>query len=135
MTHTMHVQRALFLILVIGGFLTALSMPSNARRALRPDSQNRDAPVLSGSITIDAAKAGARIPSNLYGIFYEEISHAGDGGLYAELVQNRGFEDANLPPACVLDNGFVVPPRTPHFDNGRPSTWRAEQRSGDAAHL
>jgi alpha-L-arabinofuranosidase len=79
---------------------------------------------LHGSITIDASKPGARIPATLYGIFYEEISHAGDGGLYAELVQNRGFEDANLPPACVLDNGFAVPPRTPHFDTGRPSDWR-----------
>lgn len=79
---------------------------------------------LTGTIAIDAARIGARIPSNLYGIFYEEISHAGDGGLYAELVQNRGFEDANLPPACVLDNGFVTPPRTPHFDTGRASNWR-----------
>ena len=68
---------------------------------------------------------GARIPPTLYGIFFEEISHAGDGGLYAELIQNRGFEDANLPPACVLDpDGFIVPPRTPHFDTGKPNTWR-----------
>jgi alpha-L-arabinofuranosidase len=79
---------------------------------------------MHGSIAVDAAKPGARIPANLYGIFYEEISHAGDGGLYAELVQNRGFEDANLPPACVLDNGFIVPPRTPHFDSGQPNNWR-----------
>ena len=77
-----------------------------------------------GTITIDAATAGARVPPRLYGIFFEEISHAGDGGLYAELIQNRGFEDANLPPACVLDNGFVVPPRTPHFDTGQPNNWR-----------
>jgi alpha-L-arabinofuranosidase len=77
-----------------------------------------------GSITVDATKTGAKIPANLYGIFFEEISHAGDGGLYAELVQNRGFEDANLPPACTLDNGSIVPPRTPHFDTGRPNNWR-----------
>ena len=43
-------------------------------------------------------RPGTPIPSNLYGIFFEEISHAGDGGLYAELIQNRGFEDARLPP-------------------------------------
>ena len=77
-----------------------------------------------GTITIDASKPGAAIPPGLYGIFYEEISHAGDGGLYAELVRNRGFEDANIPPACVRDGDFIVPPRTPHFDNGKPSTWR-----------
>jgi alpha-L-arabinofuranosidase len=78
----------------------------------------------AGTITIDASSTGARVPSTLYGIFFEEISHAGDGGLYAELVENRGFEDANLPPACVREDGFVVPPRTPHFDTGKPSTWR-----------
>ena len=69
------------------------------------------------AIIIDAAKPGARIPSSLYGIFFEEISHAGEGGLYGELIQNRGFEDANLPPACKLENGFLIPPRTPHFWN------------------
>lgn len=32
------------------------------------------------------------ISSNLMGIFFEDISYAADGGLYAELVQNRDFE-------------------------------------------
>jgi alpha-N-arabinofuranosidase len=81
-------------------------------------------PRSAGTITVDASKPGHAIPSNLYGIFFEEISHAGEGGLYAELVQNRGFEDSRLPPMCKLDNGFVVPPRTPHFDTGRPNAWR-----------
>ena len=55
------------------------------------------APPSAGTITIDASSPGHPIPPNLYGIFFEEISHAGDGGLYAELIQNRGFEDARLP--------------------------------------
>ena len=29
----------------------------------------------------------------LYGIFYEDINHAADGGIYAELIRNRSFED------------------------------------------
>lgn len=29
---------------------------------------------------------------DLYGVFFEDINHAADGGLYAELVQNRSFE-------------------------------------------
>ncbi|MCC8168022.1 MAG: alpha-L-arabinofuranosidase [Clostridiales bacterium] len=29
----------------------------------------------------------------LYGLFYEDINHAADGGLYAEMIQNRSFED------------------------------------------
>ena len=30
---------------------------------------------------------------DLYGIFFEDISHAGDGGLYPEMLRNRAFED------------------------------------------
>jgi alpha-L-arabinofuranosidase len=37
----------------------------------------------------NAAKA---ISPNLFGIFFEDINYAADGGLYAELVQNRSFE-------------------------------------------
>lgn len=29
---------------------------------------------------------------DLFGIFFEDINHAADGGLYAEMVQNRSFE-------------------------------------------
>ena len=36
--------------------------------------------------------AGKKISTDLFGIFFEDISYAADGGLYAELVQNRSFE-------------------------------------------
>ena len=49
------------------------------------------------SIVVDASKPGPAISPTLYGIFFEEINHAGDGGLYAELVRNRSFEDADRP--------------------------------------
>ncbi|MBQ7443750.1 MAG: arabinosidase [Bacteroidaceae bacterium] len=45
------------------------------------------------TITVDATQPGVAVSPRLYGIFFEEINHAGDGGLYAELVQNRSFED------------------------------------------
>ena len=38
-------------------------------------------------ITIDLSQEGAEIPSSLYGIFFEEITHSGDGGLYAEMIR------------------------------------------------
>lgn len=81
-------------------------------------------PAAAGTVVVDLSRPGAPIPPKLYGIFFEEISHAGDGGLYAELVRNRGFEDANLPPACLREGNFIVPPRTPHFDTGQPNSWR-----------
>ena len=78
------------------------------------------------SIRINASQPGASVMPTLHGIFFEEISHGGEGGLYGELIQNRGFEDARLPPATSLQNGFIVPQRTPHFSlpNNRASDWR-----------
>lgn len=35
----------------------------------------------------------------LYGLFFEDINHAADGGLYAELVQNRSFEYCDMDRA------------------------------------
>ncbi|SCW73932.1 alpha-L-arabinofuranosidase C-terminal domain-containing protein [Mucilaginibacter sp. NFR10] len=33
-----------------------------------------------------------KISPDLFGIFFEDLSYAADGGLYAELIQNRSFE-------------------------------------------
>ncbi len=41
---------------------------------------------------IDLKKVGAPIQPTMYGIFFEDINYAADGGLYAELVKNRSFE-------------------------------------------
>ncbi|MDE5942229.1 MAG: carbohydrate-binding protein, partial [Muribaculaceae bacterium] len=58
------------------------------------------APALNGQVTlnIDAADRGPVIGDLHYGIFFEEINHAGDGGLYAELIRNRSFEDNTSSP-------------------------------------
>ena len=44
------------------------------------------------SFDIDLKKVGAPIQPTMYGIFFEDINYAADGGLYAELVKNRSFE-------------------------------------------
>ncbi|HEY8471408.1 MAG TPA: alpha-L-arabinofuranosidase C-terminal domain-containing protein [Natronosporangium sp.] len=46
---------------------------------------------VDATIRVDLRDA-TPISERLYGIFYEDINHAADGGLYAELVQNRSFE-------------------------------------------
>lgn len=38
------------------------------------------------------AKPGAPIQPTMYGIFFEDINFGADGGLYAEMVENRSFE-------------------------------------------
>src|SRR5207237_4255579 len=47
----------------------------------------------SATLTVQAAPtAGKPISPDLFGIFFEDLNYAADGGLYAELVQNRSFE-------------------------------------------
>ena len=73
------------------------------------------------TLRIDMATHGASVSSGLHGIFFEEINHAGDGGLYAELIQNRSFEDTNLPEGYVGKKGKLYPKKTPNHLTGRLS--------------
>ena len=41
---------------------------------------------------VNTKKIGAPIQSTMYGLFFEDINYAADGGLYGELVKNRSFE-------------------------------------------
>lgn len=50
------------------------------------------------SLEVNMQERGAKIDSLHYGIFFEDINHAADGGLYAELVRNRSFEDCDSVP-------------------------------------
>lgn len=38
-------------------------------------------------------KKGVDIQENMYGLFFEDINYAADGGLYAEMIENRSFEE------------------------------------------
>ena len=49
------------------------------------------------SITVDLSHPGVTISPTLYGIFFEDINCSADGGLYAEMVRNRNFEDSDKP--------------------------------------
>jgi alpha-L-arabinofuranosidase len=68
------------------------------------------------AITVDPAARGAKIDDTMYGVFFEDINRAADGGLYAELVQNRSFEYSTadnssytpLTSWTVSGNGEVV---------------------------
>ncbi|MFJ8635468.1 alpha-L-arabinofuranosidase C-terminal domain-containing protein [Streptomyces sp. NPDC093568] len=55
------------------------------------------------SLTVDPSAQGAKIDDTMYGVFFEDINRAADGGLYAELVQNRSFEYS------TADNGSYTP--------------------------
>lgn len=53
--------------------------------------------------TITADKIKAAIQPTMYGIFFEDINMAADGGVYAELVKNRSFEFA-MPLAAWTEH-------------------------------
>src|SRR5690349_19684386 len=68
--------------------VTLASMPSPTRAA-------QAMPVL----TVDAAQPVGKVSPMHYGLMTEELNHAYDGGLYAELVRNRAFLDDEKAPA------------------------------------
>ncbi|CAM5543454.1 hypothetical protein STENM327S_04222 [Streptomyces tendae] len=71
----------------LGLSVTALLTAS----ALLPSPAHAEA-VADYTITVDPSGQGPTIDDTMYGVFYEDINRAADGGLYAELVQNRSFE-------------------------------------------
>lgn len=44
-------------------------------------------------LTIYGGRKVLDISKTLFGLFYEDINNAADGGIYAEMIQNRSFED------------------------------------------
>src|SRR5436190_9993301 len=57
-------------------------MPAPARAAGVP-----------ATLDVNVDKPGVTIPPTFYGLMTEEINHSYDGGLFAELIQNRTFQD------------------------------------------
>ncbi|XP_057517043.1 alpha-L-arabinofuranosidase 2-like isoform X1 [Amaranthus tricolor] len=62
---------------------------------------------LTSSLTLDVSKQ-RQIPPHFFGIFFEEINHAGVGGLWAELVMNRGFEAGGRHTPSVINPWGVI---------------------------
>ncbi len=65
-----------------------------------------------GSITVKVDEPGAKFSPLFYGLMTEEINHAYDGGLYAELIQNRIFRDT---PGRRRGAAQVDPANPPHW--------------------
>lgn len=63
-------------------------------------------------ITINSKKKIIETSKSLYGLFFEDINRAGDGGLYAELLRNRAFDEGIIPEGCQYDaeNKLIISP-------------------------
>jgi alpha-L-arabinofuranosidase len=79
-----------------------------------------DAPL---RLTVDVDRPGFKVSPMLYGIFFEEINRAGDGGIYAEMIQNRSFEDdAAEPIAWTMLKGQIALDRSQPLNTNNPTS-------------
>ncbi|XP_050369283.1 alpha-L-arabinofuranosidase 1-like isoform X2 [Argentina anserina] len=63
----------------------------------------------TAELVVNASQASGRpISPTLFGIFFEEINHAGAGGLWAELVNNRGFEAGGPNTPSNIDPWSII---------------------------
>ncbi len=62
------------------------------------------------------AKPGAPIQPTMYGIFFEDINFGADGGLYAEMVENRSFEFPNRLMGWNTFGNVSLSSEKPAFD-------------------
>jgi alpha-N-arabinofuranosidase len=54
------------------------------------------------ALNLTVSSTGGNATSALqYGIMFEDINHSGDGGIYAELIQNRAFQGSSLYPSVI----------------------------------
>jgi alpha-N-arabinofuranosidase len=70
-------------------------------------------PTISTAVTRDAsvhidATRSQPVSPELYGIFFEDINYGGEGGIYAELIRNRFFEENISPPRCTHPKPGIV---------------------------
>src|SRR4051812_45508584 len=61
----------------------------------------------AATVNVNVAQPGAAINPAMWGIFFEDINFGADGGLYAELVKNRGFEF----PEALMGWSKLTPPK------------------------
>lgn len=91
------------------------------------------------TIKADFSKKGLQLSPDMYGLFFEDINHAADGGLYAELIENRDFEYGKTPEGMSFDNDSTVanPAGWKNFYR-KPSNmfgWMEEKQAGGAGVL
>ena len=115
-----------FLILLLLGL--AVAVGQNAR-VLR-----------SHEYVVQANKLGATIQPTMYGVFFEDINFGADGGLYADLVENRSFEFPQRLMAWQTFGNVEVEDddpafeRNPHYirlkDDGHTDKWTGIENRG-----
>lgn len=77
-------------------------------------------PIVTGiasAINLSVASTGGNVTSKyMYGLMFEDINHSGDGGIYAELIQNRAFQGSTEYPR-ILDPWTAIGNATLELQN------------------
>lgn len=91
------------------------------RAALLAAAISASAVATAEEFVIRTDRPGATVQPTMYGLFFEDINYAADGGLYAEMVKNRSFEFPqplmgweSFGNITVADAGGPFP-RNPHY--------------------
>jgi len=85
--------KAAFFLLGISFLARCSAFSTSVTPPLRVLSQHelQDPAIINATVNYDLGIKQPITPT-LFGIFFEEIGHAGDGGLYAEMIQDRSFD-------------------------------------------
>jgi len=89
----------------------------------------------AATVTVQVNQPGAVVSSNLFGIFFEEINFAGEGGIYAEMVRNRSFQNSANPDYwTLLTSGTATGTMTVDFsqplNTNKPCSLNLTMQSG-----
>lgn len=71
------------------------------------------------SINIDASDRSKDVSDDMWGLFFEDINSAADGGLYAEMVQNRSFEKSDEKEGHLYNWGLYSIYKEPNREDGK----------------
>ncbi len=78
------IQKQLAVLVLIASLLSCKDQSPNAiKDGTHPTDHH---------LVVDLKDTGIKIQPTMYGIFFEDINFAADGGLYAEMIKNRSFE-------------------------------------------
>jgi alpha-N-arabinofuranosidase len=104
------------LLRVCGILLVTAAITSSINAQARTES--------AGQLAIDVTKIVTPVSPTLYGLMTEEINHSYDGGLYAEMIQNRAFHSdwEGEPPWDLVRRGNAVATRSVDKSTGPSET-------------
>lgn len=106
--------------LILGGFYNCKEKTDKVEYVEESSDSN-----ITANLVVDFADTGVKIQPTMYGIFFEDINFAADGGLYAEMVKNRSFE-FTLPKT-----GWVEPNSDRHKNNNNSGFFSPVKYAGE----